>query len=290
MKGLIVKGIGGFYYVDTAQGIIEAKGRGIFKKDGITLAVGDIVELEIIDEEGKKGVINSINPRKNQFIRPPIANVDTFVVVFAAAKPKPNLILVDKFLIMAEMHGVEAVICINKSDLVSPETLAEYKAIYEDIYPVITVSARTGEGLDRLKEVISGKTAALAGPSGVGKSTILNALIPHANMETGSVSEKTKRGKHTTRHVEIFDAEGGGRIFDTPGFTSFEILEAEEDNLMHYYPDIDKYSGGCYYDNCRHLKEPQCAVREALDDGKIHKLRYQSYTANMEEIKNRRKY
>lgn len=290
MKGLIVKGIGGFYYVDTAAGIIEAKGRGIFKKDGITLAVGDIVELEIIDEEEKKGVINSIYPRKNQFIRPPIANVDTFVVVFAAAKPKPNLILVDKFLVMAEMHGVEAVICINKSDLVSPETLAEYKAIYEDIYPVIAVSARTGEGLDRLKEAISGKTAALAGPSGVGKSTILNALIPHANMETGSVSEKTKRGKHTTRHVEIFDAEGGGRIFDTPGFTSFEILEAEEDNLMHYYPDIDKYSGGCYYDNCRHLKEPQCAVREALEDGKIHKLRYQSYAANMEEIKNRRKY
>lgn len=290
MEGLIIKGIGGFYYVDTGSEIIEAKGRGIFKKDGITLAVGDKVELEIIDEAEKKGVINSIYPRKNQFIRPPIVNVDTFVVVFAASKPKPNLVLVDKFLVMAEMHGVEAVICINKSDLVSPEVLAEYRAIYENIYPVIAVSARTGEGMDVLKRAVSGKTAALAGPSGVGKSTIINALIPHANMETGSISEKTKRGKHTTRHVEIFRADGGGRIFDTPGFTSFEIMEAEEDNLMHYYPDIDRYSANCYYYNCRHLKEPSCAVREALNEGKIHRLRYESYAANMEEIKNRRKY
>ena len=290
MEGLIIKGIGGFYYVDTGSEIIEAKGRGIFKKDGITLAVGDKVELEIIDEAEKKGVINSIYPRKNQFIRPPIVNVDTFVVVFAASKPKPNLVLVDKFLVMAEMHGVEAVICINKSDLVSPEVLAEYRAIYGNIYPVIAVSARTGEGMDELKRAVSGKTAALAGPSGVGKSTIINALIPHANMETGSISEKTKRGKHTTRHVEIFRADGGGRIFDTPGFTSFEIMEAEEDNLMHYYPDIDRYSANCYYDNCRHLKEPSCAVREALNEGKIHRLRYESYAANMEEIKNRRKY
>ena len=290
MEGLIIKGIGGFYYVDTGSEVIEAKGRGIFKKDGITLAVGDKVQLEIIDEAEKKGVINGIYPRKNQFIRPPIVNVDTFVVVFAASKPKPNLVLVDKFLVMAEMHGVEALICINKSDLVSPEVLAEYKAIYENIYPVIAVSARSGEGMDELKGAVSGKTAALAGPSGVGKSTIINTLIPHANMETGSISEKTKRGKHTTRHVEIFKADGGGRIFDTPGFTSFEIMEAEEDNLMHYYPDIDRYSANCYYDNCRHLKEPSCAVREALNEGKIHRLRYESYAANMEEIKNRRKY
>ena len=268
MEGLIVKGIGGFYYVDTGLDIIEAKGRGIFKKDGITLAVGDRVELEIIDEAEKKGVINSIYPRKNQFIRPPIVNVDTFVVVFAASKPKPNLVLVDKFLVMAEMNDVEAVICINKSDLASQEELKEFRAVYEDIYPVIAVSAKTGDGMDELKKAVSGKTAALAGPSGVG----------------------TKRGKHTTRHAEIFNADGGGKIFDTPGFTSFEIMEAGEDNLMHYYPDIDRYTGSCYYDNCRHLKEPDCAVREAVKAGKIHRLRYESYAANMEEIKNRKKY
>ena len=245
MEGLIVKGIGGFYYVDTGLDIIEAKGRGIFKKDGITLAVGDRVELGIIDEAEKKGVINSIYPRKNQFIRPPIVNVDTFVVVFAASKPKPNLVLVDKFLVMAEMNDVEAVICINKSDLASQEELKEFRAVYEDIYPVIAVSAKTGDGMDELKKAVSGKTAALAGPSGVGKSTIINDLVPYANMETGSISEKTKRGKHTTRHAEIFNADGGGKIFDTPGFTSFEIMEAGEDNLMHYYPDIDRYTGSC---------------------------------------------
>ena len=290
MKGLIIKGIGGFYYVDTEVGIIEAKGRGIFKKDRITLAVGDMVDIEIIDEEEKKGVINSIEPRKNQFIRPPIVNVDTFVVTFAATRPKPNFVLVDKFLVMAEMNNVDAIICINKCDLVDEETLAQYKAIYEGTYPVIAVSAVTGQGIDELEEAIAGKTAALAGPSGVGKSTILNAIIPHANMETGNISEKTKRGKHTTRHVEIFEAKGGGRVYDTPGFTSFEILEAEEDNLEMYYPDIAHFKGQCYYDDCRHLKEPDCSVRAAVKAGRIHKLRYESYVANMEEIRNRRKY
>ena len=290
MKGLIIKGIGGFYYVDTEAGVIEAKGRGIFKKDGITLAVGDVVDIEIIDEEDNKGVINAIEPRKNQFIRPPIVNVDTFVVTFAATRPKPNFALVDKFLVMAEMNNVDAIICINKCDLVDKETLAMYKAIYEGTYPVVTVSAATGEGIEELEAALAGKTVALAGPSGVGKSTIINAIIPHANMEIGTISEKTKRGKHTTRHVEIFDAIGGGKVYDTPGFTSFEILEAEEDNLEMYYPDIAVFKGQCYYDDCRHLKEPDCSVRAAVKAGKIHKLRYESYVANMEEIKNRRRY
>ena len=290
MEGLIVKGIGGFYYVDTGSEIIEAKGRGIFKKDGITLAVGDRVELEIIDEAEKKGVINSIYPRKNQFIRPPIVNVDTFVVVFAASKPKPNLVLVDKFLVMAEMHGVEAIICINKRDLVSRDELDEYRNVYDGIYPVIAVSARTGEGMDELKKAISGKTAAFAGPSGLGKSTITNALVPHANMETGSISEKTQRGKHTTRHVEIFDAYKDAKVFDTPGFTSFEILEAEEDNLQAYYPEFEPYAGSCRYDNCRHIKEPGCTVQKAVSDGRIHPKRYDSYVSNMEEIRKRKKY
>ncbi len=290
MKGLIVKGIGGFYYVDTDEGIIEAKGRGIFKKDNITLAVGDMVDLDILDEENKKGVINSIYPRKNQFIRPPIVNVDIFVVVFAAARPKPNLSLVDKFLVMAEMNNVEAVICINKSDLAEPETLEMLQEVYRNNYTVIITSGKSGEGLNKLKDAIAGKTAALAGSSGVGKSTILNSIIPHANMETGAISEKTKRGRHTTRHVELFKIDGGGMVFDTPGFTSFDILDADEENLMIYYPEIEKYRDMCYYDNCKHLKEPNCAVRDAVKAGKIHKLRYESYVSNMEEIKSRRKY
>lgn len=290
MRGLITKGIGGFYYVQTEQGLIEAKGRGIFKKDGITLMVGDEVEIQIIDEEEKKGVIDRILPRKNQFIRPPIANVDLFAVVFAPAKPRPNFALIDKFLIMAEMHGVEAIVCINKCDLVDDEEIEKIRAVYEGVYPVLLLSSRTGMGNDTLEKMLSGKKAALAGPSGVGKSTILNSMIPYANMETGAVSAKTQRGKHTTRHVEIFDVEGGGKLFDTPGFTSFEILEADEENLWMYYPDIERYSGRCRYDNCRHMKEPDCMVREAVKNGKIHKMRYDSYVSNIEEIRSKKRY
>ncbi len=290
MVGLIKKGIGGFYYVETEKGLIEAKGRGIFKKDGLTLMVGDNVELSIIDEEKKQGVIEEIFPRKNQFIRPPIANVEVFAVVFAPQKPKPNFALIDKFLIMAEMNGAEAVICINKCDLASEEEITAIKAIYEPVYRVLAVSAKTGMGLPELEKLLSGKRAALAGPSGVGKSTILNSIVPHANMETGAVSEKTKRGRHTTRHAEIFDAECGAKIFDTPGFTSFEILEAQEEDLWHYYPEFEPYAGDCRYDNCRHIKEPDCGVRKAVSAGKIHSMRYDSYVLNMEEIKKRKKY
>ena len=290
MKGLIRKGIGGFYYVQTEAGLIEAKGRGIFKKDGITLAVGDFVDIDIIDEAEKKGVINEILPRKNQFIRPPIVNVDVFLIVFAATRPKANFALVDKFLVMAEMHNVEAVICINKCDGASEAELAEMKAVYEPVYPVLCVSGKTGQGLAELEAQIAGKTAALAGPSGVGKSTILNAMIPHANMETGEISEKTKRGRHTTRHVELFSVDGGGMVFDTPGFTSFEILEAGEEDLRLYYPEIERYEGQCRYDNCRHMTEPDCAVREAVRKGEIHSSRYASYKANLEEIRSRKKY
>ena len=290
MRGLITKGIGGFYYVKTNKGLIEAKGRGAFKNEGIKLAVGDEVELSIIDEEAGKGVIESIYPRRNEFIRPPIVNVDMFIIVLTPTNPKPNFALIDKFLIMSELHNVEAVVCINKCDLADEERLTDIAEVYDNIYTVIQTSTLTGQGLDKLKEIISGKTAALCGPSGVGKSTLLNNLIPHANMETGAISQKTKRGKHTTRHAEIFDVEGGGMLFDTPGFTSFEILEAQEDNLASFYPDIEAHAKGCRYDNCRHLKEPGCSVREAVAAGKIHKFRYDSYVKNIEKIRAKKKY
>ena len=236
MRGIIFKGIGGFYYVQTENGLIEAKGRGIFKKDGITLAVGDDVEITILEEDETKGVIEKIYPRKNCFIRPPIANVDTFIVVFAAKSPAPNFPVIDKFLVNAEKHGIEPIICINKKDLVSDEEIDEIKSIYESAYKVVAVSTVTGEGLDELASLIKDKKAALAGPSGVGKSSILNQLHPSANMETGEVSKKTARGKHTTRHVEIFSIEQGGMIYDTPGFTSFEMPDIELDELKEYYP------------------------------------------------------
>ena len=290
MKGLIVKGIGGFYYIQTEAGLIEAKGRGIFKKQGITLCVGDEVEVTLLDDTGGKGVIEEIYPRKNHFIRPPIANIDIFAVVFAARSPKPNYPVIDKFLIAAEIHDIEPVICINKCDLVSDSEAAEIKAIYENEYKVILVSSRTGQGIEELENTIKGRKTALAGPSGVGKSSILNLLHPKAEMETGEVSHKTQRGKHTTRHVEIFSAEGGGLIFDTPGFTSFELGDIDESELAHYYREFGKYDSQCRYDDCRHLKEPQCAVRAAVEDGRIHPLRYKSYADNYEELKGRRKY
>ena len=288
MKGLIVKGIGGFYYVKTADGIYQAKGRGIFKKEGITLAVGDNVELEVLPDGD--GVINEILPRKNQFIRPPIANVDCFIVVFAAAKPKPNFSIIDKFLIMAEAGNMDAVLCINKCDLASDEELVRIQDIYEGIYPMFFVSAKTGEGIDSLDTYISGKRAAFAGTSGVGKSTITNLIVPQANMETGKISSKTSRGKHTTRHVEIFESREGGLVFDTPGFTSFDILEADEAALSDYYPEFASYKGKCRFDNCRHLKEPDCRVREAAERGEISMARYESYLTNLEQVKKRKKY
>ncbi|MBR6472293.1 MAG: ribosome small subunit-dependent GTPase A [Firmicutes bacterium] len=298
MTGLIIKGIGGFYYVKTEEGIFECKGRGAFKNKGIKLQVGDRVVISEVDlsREAKKrgmeheGVIEEIMERKNHFIRPPLVNVDTFAVTFAAKDPEPTFSLIDKFLVMAEMNGVEAIIVMNKCDLVSDELRESYRDIYKGLYPLVEVSAETGEGLDKLESMITGRTLAFAGPSGVGKSTLINALIPDAEMETGHVSQKTLRGRHTTRHVEIFETKGGGLVYDTPGFTSFEILEAGEEDLQLYYPDFEPYRGSCYYDNCRHLKEPDCAVRKAVKEGKISKVRYLSYKSNMEEIKEKRKY
>lgn len=285
MRGLIVKGIGGFYYVKTEAGIVEAKGRGVFKKDGITLAVGDEVEVDVTE-----GVIDAIYPRRNIFIRPPIANVDAFIVVFAAKSPKPNYAIIDKFLINAEINGIEPIICINKMDLVSHEDIENIKAIYDKSYKVVAVSTKTGEGMEELISLIGKKPTALAGPSGVGKSSILNKLHPEAEMETGEISNKTQRGKHTTRHVELFELSSGAMIFDTPGFTSFELPQIEPEELKHYYPEIEALGGTCKYDNCNHLKEPGCGVREAVKAGKIHVARYKSYESNMEELKKKKKY
>ena len=298
MNGIIIKGIGGFYYVKTEDDIFECTGRGIFKKKGIKLQVGDrvvISEKELSKEARERGishegVIEEVLDRKNSFIRPPIVNVDTFAVTFAVKDPDPDFSLIDKFLVMAEMNHVDALIVMNKCDLTDEETLKAYEEIYRDIYPVIRVSGKEGEGIEKLEELILGRTVAFAGPSGVGKSTLINLLIPEAEMATGEISKKTSRGRHTTRHVEIFESKGGGLVYDTPGFTSFDILEAETDELQDYYPDIAQYKGKCYYDNCRHLKEPDCAVKQAVREGKISKVRYLSYKKNIEEIKEKRKH
>lgn len=283
LEGTIIKGIAGFYYVKAGDAIYQCKARGIFKKEGIVPTVGDIAKIEVLPDEDAL-IVEIELPRKNIFIRPPIANVECFVIIFAAADPEPNLRIIDKFAVMAEKSHTEVILCMNKVDLATEEQLQVIKEIYDDIYPVCYVSARTKSGLSELKALMQGKTCAFAGPSGAGKSTLLNILIPSALAETAKVSHKTGRGRHTTRHVEIFAMQGGGNIFDTPGFTSFDVLEAELDELQHLYPDFAAVLGECKYDNCRHLREPGCAVRNAVQQGLIHKERYRSYVMQFLEI------
>ena len=283
MKGLIVKGIAGFYYVKASNNeVVQCKARGIFKKKGILPYVGDEVEFQVL-EDGD-GIIDEIYPRKNQFIRPPISNIDMFVVVIAGTMPNPNPRIIDRFLVMAEKSGAEILLCINKIDITDDKTIELLSEIYGDLYSMVFVSGEKNIGIEKLKNSLNGNKVAFAGPSGVGKSTLINKLNKNENLETGVISTKTNRGKHTTRHVEIFDTDFGAMIYDTPGFTSFDVLEAEVDQLHFYYPEIEKYIGQCKYDNCRHLREPKCAVLEALEVGKIHKSRYDSYVEQMNEL------
>ncbi len=281
--GIITKGIGGFYYVLSDNKIFECKARGVFRKEKITPMVGDNVEIEV---KGNKGSVEKILPRKNELVRPPVANVDMLVIVVAAASPEPNLMLIDKMLVYAEKCGISAVICINKTDLTQRDDI---KDIYENAgYAVINVSAEKCENLDALKELINGRVTAFSGLSGVGKSSILN-ILTDANMETGSLSEKIERGKHTTRHVELIRT-GDGFVFDTPGFSSLEIPDMSIEELTLCFPEIEKYSGDCKFRGCSHAKDLGCAVREAVDRGEISKGRYKSFLEMSEIIKSRKIY
>ncbi|MBQ2063796.1 MAG: ribosome small subunit-dependent GTPase A [Firmicutes bacterium] len=289
-EGLIIKGVGGFYYVDTGDRVYQCRARGLFKKQGLTPMVGDRVTIDVTEDEEVEGYVTGIAPRINSFIRPPIANVDVLFVVAAMRHPVPNLRLIDRFLVMAQMAETEAVLCFNKADLAGQDEQDALKRIYGNSYPLFFVSAKTGEGLESFKEYAAGKQVALAGPSGVGKSTILNHLSSGAAAQTGEVSRKTRRGRHTTRHVEIFPLDFGGRVFDTPGFTSFDILEAEEADLAGYYPEMRPFLGQCRFDNCRHIKEPDCRVRQAVEEGLISPERYTSYVTQIEEMRARVPY
>lgn len=282
--GTIIKGIAGFYYVKSGDSLYRCRARGIFKERGIRLTVGDRVNIEVAAADDDDSLITELITRKNSFIRPFIANVDCFAVMTAVKKPAPVPRIIDEFLVMAEKAGTDIVLCINKCDLGNPEKLAE---IYEPIYPVVCLDSKTGEGFEKLAELIKGKVVAFAGPSGVGKSTVINRLVPEAYMETGEISRKSGRGKHTTRHSELFDLKDGEgtMIFDTPGFTSFNNEGIEEEELQHYYPEIFKHSHNCRYDNCRHMAEPGCSVKEALSRGEISESRYESYRTQMEELR-----
>ena len=277
MKGLVLKGIGGFYFVETDQGVYRAKARGLFKKDRNILMVGDEVEVQIAKNADDDSWITGILARKNHFNRPPIANVDKLVIVFAAANPDPNYAVIDKMLIMAENKGIIPIVCINKADLVEESEAERISAIYANIYPTYLTKAKTGEGIDSLRNELSGSKVALAGPSGVGKSTIINAIIPEACMEVGDISEKTLRGRHTTRHVEMMKLEDG-YIFDTPGFTSLDLdREISSQEVARCYPEMRSLMHKCRFNDCTHASEPDCAIIEAVENGKISKTRYNTY-------------
>lgn len=292
MHGKIIKGIAGFYYVHVVHsGIYECKAKGIFRNKKIKPLVGDNVEIDIIDEEKRIGNIVEIAERTNELIRPAVANIDQSLVVFAVMRPDPNINLLDRFLVMMERQDVPVIICFNKVDLVPEEELIELRDTYVNAgYHVIFTSTLNGNGVEDVKRILIGKTTAFAGPSGVGKSSMLNAVIPDANSETGGISEKIGRGKNTTRHTEIFNLEDETYIMDTPGFTSLYTNDFEKEELKWYFPEFREYEGKCRFNGCIHENEPDCAVKDALEEGKISESRYKNYLQMLDEIKNRKKY
>lgn len=292
MQGKIIKGIAGFYYVHVAEtGIFECKAKGVFRKEKIKPLVGDNVELELLDMQDMTGNITAILPRKNELIRPAVANIDQAMVIFAADKPKPNFNLLDRFLIMMEQRQVETIICFNKQDLVAQEEADRLRQIYQPCgYRVLSVSAKEQEGLAQIQEVLADKTTTVAGPSGVGKSSLINLLSPEADMETGMLSEKIDRGKHTTRHSQLLYIDHGTYIMDTPGFSSLYLMGIEAEELKFYFPEFESYEPFCRFQGCSHIHEPDCAVKTSLAEGKISPIRYENYVMLYEELKNVRKY
>nr|WP_288701125.1 ribosome small subunit-dependent GTPase A [uncultured Romboutsia sp.] len=293
INGKIIKGIGGFYYVDTEKGLYECRARGIFRKNKITPLVGDRVSISVVDEENKKGVVEEIEKRDTELVRPPIANVDKALIVFAIKNPAPNLSLLDRFIVLAEKENLEIVIVFTKVDLdADGELLEELKSIYEvSGYKVIPVSNKLKLNIDKIKEELKENTVVFAGPSGVGKSSLLNEVDKNFELKTGEVSDKIKRGKHTTRHAELLKLECGGMVADTPGFSSLTLDDTDESELKEYFIEFDKYDDCRFGSRCIHENEPSCAVKEAVENGEISKKRYESYIQLLNEIRSgKRRY
>lgn len=292
MQGKIIKGIAGFYYVNVVEsGVYECKAKGVFRKEKIKPLVGDNVRIEILDEENKTGNIVEIFPRKNELIRPAVANIDQALVVFAVTKPTPHFNLLDRFLVMMERKEIPVVLCFNKKDIATSPEIAELEAIYEKCgYPIVFTSALEQENIEEIRRLLLKKTTAIAGPSGVGKSSLVNLLQNQVQMETGTISRKIERGKHTTRHSELIAVDADSYIMDTPGFSSLYVNDFEKEELKYYFREFASYEGQCRFQGCDHVHEPGCAVKEALEEGKIHPVRYKNYLEMYTELKEKKRY
>lgn len=281
MEGKIIKGIGGFYYVKTKEGVIECKARGKFRHKDMKPMVGDNVDINVYNG---KGVIEDIHDRSSELIRPTVANVTQAFVVFAIKNPDINFDLLNRFLILCEYNNIKAIVCLNKVDLASEEEKEEVKKKINDIgYDVLFINAKKGLGIELLKERLSDNETVLCGPSGAGKSTLINTLINRTHMETGVVSEKIGRGKHTTRHSELIEIENG-YLVDSPGFSNIDISFMNKDELRYCFPEFEEYNHNCKFRGCLHNKEPECAVKNALQENKINETRYNFYIRILEEL------
>lgn len=293
MQGRIIKGIAGFYYVSiSGQGVCECKAKGVFRKDGTKPLVGDSVEIDMIDQGEKIGNICAVNERKNELIRPAVANVDQALVIFAMEGPAPNLYLLDTFLVCMEQKNIPCIICFNKEDLMVEDIFRkELTEIYAQTgYELVFTSTKYPDTVEALKQKLSQRTTTVAGPSGVGKSSLINLLQDKVNMDTGAISVKTERGKHTTRHSELIAIDKDSYIIDTPGFSALRAENIEKEEIGKYFPEFRKPEKYCRFAGCSHIHEPVCGVKQALVRGKISRSRYESYVMMYEECKEKRRY
>lgn len=285
LEGVLIRAFGGFYYVQKGEEVWECSLRGKFRleKNSATALVGDLVRFTPV--RAKIGRIDEVKPRKTELFRPPVANVDQAVIVFAVQNPEPNLTLLDRFLVLAEQAEVQPVICLNKGDLLAGRRLNDWLKIYRKIgYPSVVTSTKEPEGIEELRQLLVGKSSVFAGPSGVGKSSLLNAVQPGLELKTGEISQKLKRGKHTTRHVELLPLTDGGFVVDTPGFSSLELPKMEREDLGYFFPEFISLIPECKFNGCLHNQEPQCGVKKAVEQGLVTKTRYQNYLAFLDEV------
>ncbi len=290
MRGRIIKGIGGFYYVHTEEGIYTCRAKGVFRLDKTKPLVGDYVDIDIVEGEEMVGNVSKIYERDNCLIRPNVANVDQALIIFALVDPVPNFVTLDKMVLQYKAQGIPVLICFNKEDIAEDAIVEGIVSDYSGCGSRIFVtSAKDNEGIDELTECLWGRTTTLAGPSGVGKSSLINCLMRSDLQKTGEISEKLARGKHTTRHSEIILVNDDTYIIDTPGFGSFDLIDMKPEDLGGYYEEFKEYTA-CRFMPCSHTHEPDCDVKEAVRAGKISEMRYENYAYIYNELSRSRRY